>query len=73
MGTLTGPGPQHPAGFFNDGPAATDPPMHSPAAAVIVGHHEEQRLGGSALNERRHGARVVCGDRANQLEDPLGG
>lgn len=39
----------------------------SPAAAVVVGHHEEQGLRRRILNELGHGPGVICQVNANQF------
>lgn len=63
-GTL---GTLRPAGFSSPPPLRWQSYTHSPAAAIIVGHHEEQGLRRGTLNELCHRFRVICRVRASQF------
>ena len=49
-----------PSADISDSGPCRDTTVYSPAAAVIVGYHEEQGLRGSALNKVCHRSRVIC-------------
>ena len=44
-----------------------DTTVHSPAAAIVVGYHEEQGLRGSVLNKLCHRSRVICRVNVHQI------
>lgn len=54
------------AGISDSGPCG-DTTVHLPAAAIIVGYHEEQGLRGSTLNKLCHQSRVICRVNVHQI------